>query len=126
VHTEWFSDPSKQITYIADQIRERFSEGPLVVVGDFNMPQENTTRPYDTALRSMVEGTGLTAAGGVLDPDVEMPLPRTEFISGLHLDYIFYRGLELESTFILSEYDCSDHMPIVAKFHHPSSIVANP
>mmetsp|Transcript_57572 Transcript_57572/g.115267 ORF Transcript_57572/g.115267 Transcript_57572/m.115267 type:complete len:710 (-) Transcript_57572:75-2204(-) len=120
VHTEWFSDPSVQIEYIAEQIRKRFRRGPLILVGDFNLPQEATVRPYDTALRSLVEGTGLQAAGGFLDPEVQLPLPPTEFISGLHLDFIFYRGVELEETFIVSESTCSDHMPYVAKFRRPT------
>jgi len=125
VHTEWFSDPSKQINFIAEQIRERFSQGPLILVGDFNLPQNNTVRPYDTALRSLVEGTGLTAAGGVLDRDVQMPLPRTEFISDLHIDFVFYRGLELESVMIVDNATCSDHMPIVARFHRPKPAVVH-
>ena len=124
VHTEWFSNPSTQINYIAQQIRERFMDGPLVLVGDFNSPQENTTRPYTTALRNLTVGTGLQATcGDCLDEDVQLPLPATEWISDLHLDWIFYRGLELVNTEILNV-TCSDHKPVSATFRLPSNVTA--
>eukprot|EP00931_Biecheleriopsis_adriatica_P011346 TRINITY_DN112430_c0_g1_i1.p1 TRINITY_DN112430_c0_g1~~TRINITY_DN112430_c0_g1_i1.p1 ORF type:complete len:208 (+),score=36.32 TRINITY_DN112430_c0_g1_i1:1-624(+) len=123
VHTEWFSDPSKQIKYMAEQIRAKYMDGPLILVGDFNMPQDKMTRPSSTALLELVTGTGLKATcehkgKNCLDPDVEMPLPPTEWISDLHLDWIFYRGLEFEKQTI-DEVTCSDHMPVAATFRLP-------
>jgi len=120
LHTEWLTDNTIQLEFIAEQMRTRFRNGPLVLAGDFNLPKKDTVRPFDTALRLMMEDTGLKVAGNVLDPNVSLPVPPTEHISDLHLDYIFYRGLELVDLMAVSDSTCSDHMPVIGRFRLPA------
>uniref|UniRef100_A0A7S2B3Z5 Endonuclease/exonuclease/phosphatase domain-containing protein n=1 Tax=Alexandrium andersonii TaxID=327968 RepID=A0A7S2B3Z5_9DINO len=116
VHTEWFADSTDQLEDIAEQLRLHYSKGPLILVGTFNLPQRDDTLPLRTALGRLVQGTGLQEAFGSLAANASLPLRPTEFVSGLHLDYIFYRGLELVGASIHSDVECSDHMPLVASF----------
>jgi len=120
VHLEWFSDNGPQVAEIAHEIREHYAHGPLILLGTFNMPNTDQKRPSETTLRQFLEGTGLREALGAMDPDAELPLPATELVRGLHVDYIFYRGLELRNASVLGDVKCSNHLPIVASFKLPS------
>jgi len=120
VHLEWFSDNGPQVAEIAHEIREHYAHGPLILLGTFNMPNTDQKRPSETTLRQFLEGTGLREALGAMDPDAELPLPATERVRGLHVDYIFYRGLELRNASVLRDVKCSDHLPLVASFKLPS------
>merc|ERR1712046_232220 len=95
VHVANTTDPAPQIKYIAETIRAQYRKGPLILVGTFNAPQQATTRPSDTALAELLVDTGLKDAFGVLSPEAPLPLQPTHLLSGLHVDYIFYRGLDL-------------------------------
>mmetsp|Transcript_93499 Transcript_93499/g.263699 ORF Transcript_93499/g.263699 Transcript_93499/m.263699 type:complete len:871 (-) Transcript_93499:112-2724(-) len=114
VHIESLEDASS-IKYVAEQLREHFRNGPLILVGSFGMPI-NASRPRDSVLAELVTGTGLKEVFGALDADVELPLAPTEFVSGRHNDYIFYRDLQLVGKYIDSRAQCSDHTLTVASF----------
>jgi len=116
VHTEWFADATPQLEEIAAQIRTHYAKGPLIVVGTFNLPQRDDALPLHSALARLLRGTGLREAFGALAANASLPLAPTEFVSGLHLDYILYRDLELVGATIHSDVKCSDHMPLVASF----------
>jgi len=122
VHVEWLAEAAEQqVRYLTEQLQQHYASGPLILVGVFNMPHNKTTRPHDTSLRELTKKTGLREALGYMEPNSKLPLPPTEHLSGLHLDYIFYRGLEVTSSKILDHVQCSDHMPVVASFRLPGT-----
>ncbi|CAE8688384.1 unnamed protein product [Polarella glacialis] len=116
VHVGATDSGSSQIAFIASEIRAKYRYGPMILVGDFSLPQDPATRPYATALKHMMEGTGLMEAFGSLHPNMSLPLPATEFLRGLHNDYVFFRGFELVDALIMTEAKCSDHMPMITSF----------
>ncbi|MGL6258180.1 endonuclease/exonuclease/phosphatase family protein [Vibrio sp. WXL210] len=78
--------------------------GPVILGGDFNSWSQDRM----AVMQEAVERMGLVAA--TFTPDA-----RTEFITGLALDHIYYRGLTLESA-EAPETDASDHNPLLARF----------
>lgn len=117
VHTEWFTNPSAQIEHIARVIREDYRHGPLLLVGDFNAPQDRALHPARSSLATLLDGTGLTDVFGIVDNERAgtVPLPQTEMVDGLRLDYVFARGLEVLHAEIVQA-QCSDHLPICVRF----------
>ncbi len=92
----------RQISTLVEELKRH--QGPIIVGGDFNSWSEERLAVMKQALHSI----DLTEA-------VYRPDHRTEFITGLPLDHLFYRGL----TLIKAEApmsDASDHNPIVASF----------
>ncbi|NLS13173.1 endonuclease/exonuclease/phosphatase family protein [Vibrio sp. SM6] len=83
-------------------------QGPLIIAGDFNSWSETRMATMRAALQSL----GVQEV--MFSPDL-----RTEFVTGLPLDHLFYRGLILQSAQV-TETDASDHNPLSARFLLPS------
>jgi len=79
-------------------------QGPIIVAGDFNSWSEERFSVMSKALASL----GLQEVA--YQPD-----HRTQFVTGLPLDHVFYRGLVLEKA-EASISDASDHNPILVSF----------
>merc|ERR1712039_158391 len=119
VHVDWSAGVGEtQVNYIAQQLQLHFASGPMILVGNFNMPHNATMRPHDTVLRRFAT-LGLREALATLEPTVKLPLPETSSLSGLHVDYIFYRGFEVAHAKVLADVKCSDHFPVVAALRLP-------
>jgi len=118
LRTEASGDSAQeQLRFVAHEIRTKFRHGPMVLVGSFGLPADGSTRPAHTPIVELVNGTGLREVFGALKFDAPLPLPPTEFTTGLHRDFILYRGLEPVGKWIHSRAPCSDHMLVVASFH---------
>lgn len=78
--------------------------GPVILAGDFNA----WSRQRVNALKRFVRSVGLKEV--TLDEDI-----RTKAF-GRPLDYVFYRGLKLVDSKVLST-DASDHNPIMTRFN---------
>ncbi len=78
--------------------------GPVIFAGDFNSWSEARF----TVLKEALEKVGLAEVA--FEPD-----NRTQFITGLVLDHVFYRGLELEKAKAPIT-DASDHNPMLVTF----------
>lgn len=78
--------------------------GPIVVAGDFNSWSEERFAVMSKALTSL----------GLEEVDYQ-PDNRTQFVTGLPLDHVFYRGLTLETAEAPIS-DASDHNPILVSF----------
>ncbi|WP_159738126.1 endonuclease/exonuclease/phosphatase family protein [Vibrio atypicus] len=92
----------RQLATLVKELTEH--NGPIIVAGDFNSWSDARLR----VMRSALNRVGLQEAS--YQPD-----NRTQFITGLPLDHIFYRGLTLETAKAPIS-DASDHNPIVASF----------
>lgn len=79
-------------------------KGPIIVAGDFNTWSEDRL----AVVRDQVGQLGLKEV--IFNED-----HRTQFLTGLPLDHIFYRGLELEKA-EAPKSDASDHNPMMAYF----------
>lgn len=92
----------RQLNVLIDELVAH--QGPVIVAGDFNSWSEERLGVMKQALRKV----GVKSAS--YSPD-----NRTQFITGLPLDHLFYRGLELiKAEAPIS--DASDHNPIIASF----------
>ncbi|WP_425597849.1 endonuclease/exonuclease/phosphatase family protein [Vibrio nereis] len=92
----------RQLSTLVEELLSH--EGPIIVAGDFNSWSESRLQVMKKAL----DRVGLLEAAYDIDN-------RTQFITGLPLDHIFYRGLEL----IKAEApitSASDHNPILVSF----------
>jgi endonuclease/exonuclease/phosphatase (EEP) superfamily protein YafD len=91
--------------------------GPLLFCGDFNTWSAQRL----AILQEVTAGVGLVE---VPKPDgegctVRLPWPLDSMLGldeKMHLDRVFYRGLELVEQRWLGEYDVSDHLPLLARF----------
>jgi len=92
----------RQLEVLVDELKKH--QGPVIVAGDFNSWSEERLKVMHKALKSV----GLQEA-------TYLPDHRTQFITGLPLDHVFYRGLLLE-TAEAPESDASDHNPILVRF----------
>ncbi|MDN3701209.1 endonuclease/exonuclease/phosphatase family protein [Vibrio artabrorum] len=78
--------------------------GPVIFAGDFNSWSEARF----AVLKEALEKVGLTEVAFAPDN-------RTQFITGLMLDHVFYRGLDLEKAKTPIT-DASDHNPMLVTF----------
>lgn len=92
----------RQLEVLVDELKKH--QGPVIVAGDFNSWSEERLKVMHQALKSV----GLQEA-------TYLPDHRTQFITGLPLDHVFFRGLGLEAA-EAPESDASDHNPILVRF----------
>ncbi|MGD8173228.1 endonuclease/exonuclease/phosphatase family protein [Vibrio sp. TRT 21S02] len=78
--------------------------GPIIVAGDFNSWSEQRLQVLKQAL------SGLKLTEVKFSPD-----HRVEFLTGLPLDHVFYKGLSLK-TAEAPVSDASDHNPLLVQF----------
>lgn len=93
----------RQLNVLAEELSEH--QGPVIVAGDFNSWSQERLRVMSEALSAL----GLEEV--TYDSD-----NRTQFMTGLPLDHVFYRGLTLEKAEAPVS-DASDHNPILVTFH---------
>ncbi len=79
-------------------------QGPMIIAGDFNTWSEERTQTLEGLMDS------LSMKEAIFSPD-----HRTQFITGLVLDHVYYRNLVLE-TAEAPITDASDHNPLLATF----------
>lgn len=93
----------RQLKVLVDELSQH--QGPVIVAGDFNSWSEQRLKVMSEALSAV----GLKEVNYTSDN-------RTQFITGLPLDHVFYRGLTLEKAEAPIS-DASDHNPILVTFH---------
>ncbi|WP_165312076.1 endonuclease/exonuclease/phosphatase family protein [Vibrio ziniensis] len=91
-----------QLQVLANELSKHV--GPIIVAGDFNSWSEARVKVMKQVLTSL----GLTEAR--FSPD-----NRVRFVTGLPLDHVFYRGLDLKSAKAPIS-DASDHNPLLLSF----------
>ena len=80
-------------------------KGAMIIAGDFN----SWNKQRMAKLHELREKLGLKA----------VPFKQSDFVKsfmGNHLDFIFYRGVELVDYWVDKEHSLSDHNPLYAKF----------
>ncbi|MCK6262608.1 endonuclease/exonuclease/phosphatase family protein [Vibrio sp. ZSDE26] len=92
----------QQLKVLAEELDTH--KGPIIFAGDFNSWNEER----------MAE-MGLVIDRLALKTVHFSPDNRTEFINGLALDHLFYRGLTLETAEAPTS-DASDHNPLIVRF----------
>ncbi|NOH22933.1 endonuclease/exonuclease/phosphatase family protein [Vibrio europaeus] len=92
----------RQLTALTKELSQH--QGPIIVAGDFNSWSEERFAVMSKALTSQ----------GLEEVDYQ-PDNRTQFVTGLPLDHVFYRGLTLETAEAPIS-DASDHNPILVSF----------
>jgi len=95
------SDYRQQLNQVYLALKQH--HGPVILAGDFNAWSENRT----TALAQLTDGLKLKPV--TFEPD-----NRTRFVTGLPLDFLFIRGLELINA-KAPVTDASDHNPLMAE-----------
>ncbi|MEZ9717244.1 endonuclease/exonuclease/phosphatase family protein [Vibrio cyclitrophicus] len=95
-------DYKAQLKSLTDNLQKY--RGPVIFAGDFNSWSEARF----AVLKEALEKVGLTEV--VFDPD-----NRTQSMTGLVLDHVFYRGLEVEKAKAPIT-DASDHNPMRVTF----------
>ena len=95
-------DYFEQLDVLANELVAH--QGPIIFAGDFNSWSEARF----TVLKAVLKKVGLQEV--TFDPD-----NRTQFITGLPLDHVFYRGLEVKKTKAPIS-DASDHNPLQVTF----------
>ena len=93
----------RQLKVLVDELSQH--QGPVIVAGDFNSWSEQRLKVMSESLSAV----GLKEVNYTSDN-------RTQFITGLPLDHVFYRGLTLEKAEAPIS-DASDHNPILVTFH---------
>lgn len=93
----------RQLKVLIDELSQH--QGPVIVAGDFNSWSEQRLEVMSKSLTAV----GLKEVSYTSDN-------RTQFITGLPLDHVFYRGLTLEKAEAPIS-DASDHNPILVTFH---------
>ena len=93
----------RQLKVLIDELSQH--QGPVIVAGDFNSWSEQRLKVMSESLSAV----GLKEVNYTSDN-------RTQFITGLPLDHVFYRGLKLEKAEAPIS-DASDHNPILVTFH---------
>lgn len=95
----------RQLSTLVEELQQH--QGPIIIAGDFNSWSESRLK----VMRQALDRVGLNEAVYTLDN-------RTQFVTGLPLDHVFYRGLELiKAEAPISS--ASDHNPIVVSFKLP-------
>ncbi len=93
---------TQQLAKLATELKEH--DGPIIFAGDLN----SWSAARLTAIKEALQDLSLTAV--TFSPD-----NRTQFVTGLALDHVFYRGLTLvEASSPVS--DASDHNPLLITF----------
>lgn len=92
----------RQLRVLAEQLAKH--QGPIIVAGDFNSWSEERMAVMSKTLQTL----------GLREVNYQ-PDNRIQFITGLPLDHLFYRGLEVETAEAPIS-DASDHNPIVVRF----------
>ncbi|WP_333002626.1 endonuclease/exonuclease/phosphatase family protein [Vibrio coralliilyticus] len=92
----------RQLGALVDKLRKH--QGPIIVAGDFNSWSADRMAVMKSALDTL----------GVKEVSY-YPDHRTQFITGLPLDHVFYRGLTLIKA-EAPESDASDHNPLEVIF----------
>ena len=95
-------DYKNQIEALSQEVKAH--DGPLIIAGDFNSWSEDRL----ATLQQQVKQLGLSEV--VFTPDERM-----RFITGLPLDHIFYRGLEVKEAYSTKSH-ASDHNPLQVSF----------
>lgn len=95
-------DYQNQIATLSAKVTEH--KGPLIIAGDFNTWSEARV----TALLAQMNALGMKEV--VFTPDERM-----RFVTGLALDHIYYRGLEIKEAHS-EKSNASDHNPLQAVF----------
>lgn len=95
-------DYASQLNSLTDKLQQY--RGPVLFAGDFN----SWSKSRFTVLKDALEKVGLTEVD--FDPD-----NRTQFMTGLVLDHVFYRGLEVEKAKAPFT-NASDHNPMLVTF----------
>lgn len=97
----------KELLRIVERIRD--IEGPMILCGDFNSWNK---KRYETMMEFTKE-LGLT----------QVMFDSTRYIKSFNrqpLDYVFYRGLSIESQKVLDISTISDHNPLIVRFKRTS------
>ncbi|NOH81202.1 endonuclease/exonuclease/phosphatase family protein [Vibrio sp. RE86] len=102
----------RQLGVLVDELEQH--SGPIIVAGDFNSWSEERLGVMQSALKR------IGVAEVAFNPDY-----RTEFVTGLALDHVFYRGLVLE-TAEAPQSDASDHNPLLVQFRLENQNVQSP
>jgi len=89
-------------------LKVRDHKGPMIIAGDFNT--WNNVRMKKLYL--LCEGLGLQRVPFSQDDKIKS-------FMGHHLDFIFFRGLELLEYEVIEEDTISDHNPLFARFGYP-------
>jgi endonuclease/exonuclease/phosphatase (EEP) superfamily protein YafD len=84
-------------------------EGPMIIAGDFNSWNKNRIQK----LHETREKLGLQAV-----PFKQ--IDQVKSFMGNHLDFIFYRGVELVDFAVYQDHSLSDHNPLFARFRKES------
>ncbi|NRF63512.1 endonuclease/exonuclease/phosphatase family protein [Vibrio coralliilyticus] len=92
----------RQLGTLVDELSKH--QGPIIVAGDFNSWSADRMAVMKSALEKL----------GVREVSYH-PDHRTQFITGLPLDHVFYRGLTLIKA-EAPESDASDHNPLEVTF----------
>ncbi|MGR5259138.1 endonuclease/exonuclease/phosphatase family protein [Vibrio astriarenae] len=92
----------RQLSRLVAQLQKH--QGPIIAAGDFNSWSADRVEVMQQALNKV----GLKPA--LFEPDY-----RKQFVNGLPLDHIYYRGLTLK-TAKAPKTDASDHNPLIAQF----------
>lgn len=92
----------RQIEKLAKELEQH--QGPIIVAGDFN----SWSRERLSVMMQVLAGLALQEVS--YNPD-----HRTQFVTGLPLDHVLFRGLTLETAEAPTS-DASDHNPIVVHF----------
>ena len=85
----------------------KWHQGPVIFAGDFN----TWTKKKQRTLRGIMNSLNLTEVKYKASTDHRMRF------NGKVLDFIFYRGLELNSASVLGHINGSDHKPLIASFN---------
>ncbi|AIU66052.1 endonuclease/exonuclease/phosphatase family protein [Vibrio coralliilyticus] len=92
----------RQLGTLVDELSKH--QGPIIVAGDFN----SWSADRMAVMRSALDTLGVKEVS-------YRPDHRTQFITGLPLDHVFYRGLNLIKA-EAPESDASDHNPLEVAF----------
>lgn len=112
------ANASSQIQVIATEIRARFSKQPMVLVVDIGLLSDRSQSAWSTALRQLLQGTGLKEAIGAPNTSAHSATASTKKAHVMRLNYIFFRGLDLVDSHIVQA-SCSATMPLSAAFRLP-------
>lgn len=142
-HTEWFGDPGEQTRFIAEKAQAAARQGPVLLMGDFNLEPNgaNNNAPNASSLSVITRGDVLQSATSLECLQGRTPLGHlcaspietvnTDTMCNpckdYQLDYIFYspRWLELApdpgsahtvDSRLLEGGWCADHEPLLASF----------
>lgn len=92
----------RQLGVLVNELQQH--QGPIIVAGDFNSWSEERLAVMQQTLAQLE-----------LNEVAYQPDLRTQFITGLALDHVFYRGLTLK-TAEAPNTDASDHNPLLVSF----------